>query len=318
MSGKMVEKLQCLLIQKQATFGTAETDLATGDYIETVGPATMRLNNNGTEYDAVGSGFTQGGYIPGMRDLDLAFKVYCATNGSDAPGQYGTLLECSAFAMSESVDGAFVYTPTSNIATMSHFTAWLYSGNLETNGCFVRKAYNGIFSPKWTFGNGKPTLCDLSAKLGYYAIPAVGTQVAVTRQTTIPSAFLGASALSILGDNDYQVISGEIDAGQESVLTADPLDTFGCGMALVTDRKFKFNFKVYQDVPGTVDPETALHGKTTGALTITYGTVPQSMSWASTMAQFTDVEHNDEGGVSTWTISGIMQQNNFTHTLTTK
>lgn len=315
---KQVEKLSLLLVKPQASFGTAEAAPDGTNVIETVGPATMRLNVNGTESDLVASGFTQGAFIPGSPDLDLAFKVYAVVASADTPGQYGTLLELCALLKAEGTDGIFTYTPTSKISEMKDFTAWLYTGNLDSSGAVLRKAYNGIFAPKWTFANGKPTVMDLSAKLGYVAIPAAGTHPSVTQQTAIPPAFMGATTLTINGDNDYQVISGEIDMGQQVAMTTDPADTYGNGLSAVTDRKIKWNMKVYQDIPSVVDPETALFGKTSAALTVEYGAIPQKLKWASTKAQIIDVEHNDEGGVSTWTLSGIFVENNFVHTLTTK
>lgn len=312
------EKIKLLLIQKQGVFGTAETDVAAADVIETIGPATIKLNPNGTEVDLVAGALSQDGFVPGAADLDLAFKVYCVGAGSDAPGQYGTLLELAGLVKSEVVDGTFTYAFTSAQASLADFTAWLYSGNLNTSGSVLRKAYNGLIIPKWTFAAGKPTIFDCTSKMGYGGIPAAATSPSITKQATIPPAFFATAALSIVGDSDYQIISGEIDGGQTAALTLDPSDTYGNGLSVLTDRKIKWKFKVYQDIPSVVDPETALTGKTQGALTITYGTVPQKLSWSLATAQIIDIDHDDEGGVSTWTLSGISAANAFAHSIQTK
>jgi hypothetical protein len=132
-----------------------------------------------------------------------------------------------------------------------------------------------------------------------------------------PPAFIGASAVTINGDTDYKMISGEIDSGQEVSLTMDPTNTYGYDLSQITKRKISWQAVVYQDVPATVDPQTALQNQTTGALTFTYGTAPNKISFTSSNAQIDNIENGEEGGVQTWTLSGKISTNDLSVELDT-
>jgi hypothetical protein len=314
--GHQAQKLSMLLVKQQAVFGTAEAALASIDVVETIGPATIGLNPNMTQIELVAGAFSQDSSVPGVQELDLAMKVYGVTAGSGGTGQCGMLLGLCGLVDTNSPSGTHTYAFTSALASMKDFTAWLYSGNLDSNGCILRKCQNGVFSPKWTFETGKPVVMDLGAKLGYVAIPAVATQPSITKQLTIPPAMLGAT-IKINNVSTFQLLSAEIDAGQAVVLTRDPSKTYGTGVSNIGDRKIKWTAKCYQDIPANGDPETALQGMTNAAWEITYGTVPQKFSWKSTYGQITDIKEEDAGGTTVWTLSGIFVQNNFSHIVQT-
>ena len=82
--------------------------------------------------------------------------------------------------------------------------------------------------------------------------------------------------------------------------------------------KIKLTAKVYRDNLSTVDPMTALLGKTIAAVAIEYGTVPQKTKFESTYAQIVSVEEDDEEGVESWTINGLFERNDFRIIMTTK
>ena len=94
-------------------------------------------------------------------------------------------------------------------------------------------------------------------------------------------------------------------------MTVDPTQTYGRGISLVTNRKIKFNFTVYQDITTNVDPRTALLNKTEGALTIVYGSTPQKITFDSDYAQITNVTEGDNEGVQTFEISGQINRNDL-------
>jgi len=316
---KQVSKLGLLLVKAQTAFGTTEATLTSTDLIETIGPPNMSGNYaESTEVDLVAGSFSQDATVPGPSSVDLTATVYARSGGSDTPGQYGVLLKLSGMTENEETDGIFNYTFTSTSSSITDGTAWGYSGDLSTNGSILRKAANIIFAPKWNFEAGKPVTCEFVGKGTLVAVPAAATSPAISKASTIPPAFIGATTLTINGSTYYKVLSGEIDAGQEVALLKDPAATYGYLNSLITSRKIKWNFKVYKDIPSVVDPETALLGKTTGALTIEFGTAPQKIKWTITTAQITDCKGSDEGGVETWDLSGIAISNTFTHTLSTK
>ncbi len=315
---KQAINLSMLLVKAQTTYGTAKTDLDATNIIETIGPATLKPNFGMTEIDLVAGGFDQDASIPGLTSCDLSFKVYARSGGSDTPSQFGALLGMSCFTMAEAVDGIFIYTPTSVLGSMVDCTAWGYSGNLDSSGAILRKMSSGILIPKWSFEAGKPTVMDCNGKFMYDGIPAAATAPTPTKIRTLASAFLGATTLTINGDNNYKIINAEIDMGQEAALTINPAATYGQGLTIVTKRKIKWKAKVYKDT--IVDPEHALLNPTDhiAAVTIEYGAVPQKYKWTSAYGQITNISNSDESGVETWDLEGLFERNDFTITLSTK
>jgi hypothetical protein len=310
--------LDLLLVSAQADWGVEETGLDAGDFIETIGPAKLKLNSNPNEIDLIGGGFEQDASIPGAQEIDLSLAVHARSNGNDAAGQFGLLLTCAGMKQSESTPtgGTFTYVPTSLISEQFDFTAWMYSGQIGTEACFLYKAFNGLFIPKWTFETGKPCVMDLSAKMCYSGIPALATQPtsasspALAKQRTLPPAFMGLNTHLILNSAVYQIISAEIDMGQEAALTVDAGAAYGRAESIFLKRKIKWKAKCYKDT--TVDPETALLGKTIAAVTFDFGVIPQRHSFSSTYGQITNISTSDEGGIETWDLEGIFERNDFT------
>lgn len=307
-----------LLLKEQGTFGTKESALTGTDVLETIGAAKLKFNPNNTPIDLVAGSMDQDALIPGMCENELSFSIYARAAAADDVGQFGRCLRCSAMTETESSDGIFDYVFTSVLGSMTDFTAWLYSGNADASGSILRKAYNGILSPKWMLEAGKPATMECSSKLTFEGIGAVATMPAITKERTLPSALIGASTLTINGDSDYGLLSCEIDPQQEIVLTQDPTETYGMGLSVVTNRKIKWKAKVYKDLPATVDPETALLNKTLAALTIEWGTAPQKVKFSGDYAQINEIDHSDESGVECWDLSGSFVRNDFTIRLSTK
>ncbi len=312
--------LDLLLVSEQAIWGTEEVGLDAGDFIETVGPAKLKLNSNASEVDLIGGRFEQDASIPGGQQLDLSLAVNMRSNGNDAAGQVGTLLKCSGMTQTESTPtgGTFTYVPTSKISEQKDFTAWMYSGQIGTEACILYKGYNGLFLPKWTFEAGKPCKMDLTAKFCYSGVPILGTQPtsasspALTKQRTLAPAFMGLNTHLILNSAVYQIISAEIDMGQEAAMTVDAGAAYGFAESLFSKRKIKWKAKVYKDI--TVDPEHALLNPTDhiAAVTFDFGVIPQRVSFSSIYGQITNISNSDESGVETWDIEGLFERNNLT------
>jgi len=309
--------LALLLISEQGTFGTMVTPLISTDLIETIGPAKITNNPNMTELSLVAGGHSQDASIPGAVDQDLSFQVPMRVAAADNVGQCGRLLRLCGMKEAEATDGIFTYNFTSKQSEMKDGTAWLYSGNLDANESIRKIGSNAVFAPKWTIEAGKFAVMDLSTKM-CFAPWAAATQPSITKELTLPTAFIGASTVTLLADNDYKLLSLSIDPQMEVKLTKDPSATYGYGVSVVTNRKIKFTAKVYRDNIATVDPMTLMLGKTIGALAIEYGTAPQKVKFGSTYAQITSIEEDDEEGVESWTISGLFERNDFTITLSTK
>lgn len=305
--------LSCLLITQQTTMVTMLTP-GTTDLVETIGPAKVKVNPNVTPLELVGGGFDQDASVPGFIDNDVTFQVPMRGAATDTVDQCGKLLRLCGM---KETDGTteFSYSFTSIRSEMTAASFLAYGGNLDTNGTIRQGGYNAVLSPKWTIDGGKYATMDITMKSCF--IPwATATAPTVTKARTIPSAFVGATTMTVMGDTDYKVISATIDPQQEVRLTKDPSATYGMGVSVITNRKIKWTAKVYRDVLATVDPMTALLGKTIAAITFEYGTAPQKVKFDMTYCQITDIEQDDEEGVETWTLSGLCERNNFTITLT--
>lgn len=310
-----VTKLGVLLVKEQSAQGTPESSLAAADAIETLEPPQMKYEHNPQSISMVAGGFDQDVSVPGIPHYDLTASVPVRSGGASDTGQYGKLLTLSAMTVTESPTDTFAYTFTSDESAYKEATAWCYTGTAATSGSYLHKFGNMIFAPKWTFTAGEVVKCDFTGQGAKAADPATDTQPSVTRSRVAIPAFYNLSTMTLNGDTDYQIISGEIDAGQEYDLTTDLGATYGRGRSLVTDRMIKFSFKVYQAT--NVNPFTAMSGASTGSLTVTYGSTPSQISFSMTYSQIEAIDESDENGVQTWDITGIAARNDFTHTIVT-
>lgn len=314
--GRGAVNLSMLLISKQSTFGSMLTTLNTVDFIETIGEAKMKVNPGMNPLKLVGNGFDQDAMVPGSFDQDVSFQIPLRTGGANNPGQLGKVLLLSTMSMVDSPSGTYTYTFVNAQGSMSDATIWGYSGSRDTAGALLCKAFNAVFSPKFSIESGKFGILDISTKAAFTPWIAA-TQPAVTKERTIPSALVGATTLTIAGSTAYKVISLEIDPQVEIKLAKDPTAAYGYGVSVLTNREIKWKAKVYRDIPGVVDPLTALTGKTIAALTVEYGAVPQKIKMDSQYTQITNIDNSDEEGVETWDIEGICARNDFRLVLTT-
>lgn len=313
----MVPNQKLLLVKQQSTFGTPETSGLDGDHaIETEGPHSLSYDADVTEVRRVAGVFDQDLHIPGAKTYEVSFSTYCHGGGSADSGDYGRLLQVSGLAESETT-GTFTYTPINDLTALKDATIWTYSGNTGSSSSVLRKMGNVILSPKWTFEANKPAMLELTGTGVKAAAVADSTQPSVTKERVDPSAMINASTITINGDSDYGIISGEIDFGQEVSMKKDPKDTYGRGASTVTDRQIRWSFQVYADTVATINPEAALEAKTTGTLQIAFGSAPSSVDWTLSYSQILGIEHNEDDGFETYTISGLAARNDFTHTLVT-
>ena len=311
------QNMSLLLISEQGIYGTMVTPLISTDIVETIGVVKITNNPNNTELSLVAGGLSQDASIPGAIDQDISFQIPMRVAAADNVGQCGKVMRLCGMKETEGTDGIFSYTFTSKQSEMKDGTVWGYSGNLDSSESVRKVGFNAVFSPKWTIEAGKFSVMDVTSKM-CFAPWAAATQPTITKEQTLPSAFVGATTVTIMGDTDYKLLSLTIDPQQEIRLTKDPKATYGYGASIITDRKIKFTAKVYRDNLSTVDPMTLLLGKTIAAIEVTYGTAPQKVTYASSYAQINTVEEDDEEGVESYTINGLFERNDFTVTLSTK
>jgi hypothetical protein len=300
-------------VQLQDAFGTAETDLDAADLIETIGPAEFSWEPDMTDIALVANGFEQDAAIPGAGSYELTLRAYMRTgNSSGSYGQADTLMLASGMTGATSAGPIKTYSFGSTRSAYKDATAWGYSGDLSTSSSLLRKMSNVVFRPKWTIEAGKPVIMECVGSGVYGGSAAAATQPTITKSRVAPPALLGATTLTINGDAEYRLVKAEIDGGQSTVLTLDPTATYGRGKTAITDRKIKWTATVYMDLPSTVNPETALLGRTEGAITIAYGTAPNKITFDMDYAQITGIDFADEGGVQVWNLSGQANRNHFT------
>lgn len=314
---RSASNLSMLLISQQPTFGIMCTPLVSTDIIETIGVPKIKNNPNGTELALVAGEFSQDATVIGNIDQDLTFQVPMRVAAADNMGQVGKLLQLAGMKIAESPSGTYTYTFASKVSEIKDGTFWLYRGNLDSNEAIRNVGFNAIFAPKFIIEAGKYSILDLSTK-ACFAPWAAATQPSITKQQTIPSAYVGATTMTFMGNTDYKLLSLEIDPQQEVKLTKDPSATYGYGLSLITNRKIKFTANVYRDNLSTVDPSALLTAQTRAAVTVEFGALPQKTKYNMTYAQITEIEDDEEEGVDTWTISGLAERNDFSIVFTTK
>lgn len=320
----MSTALQLLLVKPQTDFGTPETDLSANDLIETIGQPTLKWNSDGTSIKTVGGNFGSSRFVPGAGYYDVSFQHYMATGGAAGNfGQTGRLLDICAMLRTESdedsdlTDETAVWTFTSVRTELKDATIWMYSGDKSEGGALLRKTGNVILLPKWSFESGKPVTMEISA-VGTYEGPATAaTQPDVTKQQVHIPALMDVTGLTINGETGYRLLSGSIDAQQQASLSKDVSKTYGRGRSGLSDREITGSFTVYKELPSVVDPETALINRTEGALSVEYGTAPDRISFDSDYCQINDIEHSEDEGFETWTLSVQFNRDDLKITMNT-
>lgn len=306
----MVDKLELYLLKEQAVYGTPEAALIGTDVIELEEVLDSAKDRGSTELNYVGGGFRQTASIPGAHIVTITGKKYLGTDVATAFGQCLTLFEASGLSDSEVSD---VHTLTPVDAFVKDHTLWKYSGNKSASGALLDKFGNCVFMPKFTFENGKPVLFEFTGKAQYQGVQTDATQPSITPEDPVIPPFMGATITFNGNAAAFNLLSGEFDAGYESALLKDPRATWGHTTNKQTDSKTKFSFKVYQVTVATDNIEADLEARTGQLFSVAWGVGPYLFTLASGAgkAVVTNIEKDEDDGVSAWTISGVITDNDW-------
>jgi len=306
MAQRFVKNLEACLCKVQTDNETEATGLAATDLLEVMRDSSFNYEQEGTEIMLVSNSFDQEKYVPGIAKVNWSIKCPLRNFGvADAgvPPDFGALLQAMDFTEIAN-NSYYQYVPNSTGG--SSVTLWGYYGRAggTTN---LLKGYNIKGSGKLSLEAGKIGTLEFNG-MGAFSDFTTGTFPTVSRNRTLIPAVLSATVT--INGSSYKFIIVEIDFGQESDNDIDASETYGVGQSNITDRKFKFNAKVYADLQTTLDPIAALQGASEGSLVFNYGSTPE-IKIASSYSQITAVAASDQNGKTTWDLSGQLNRNDL-------
>jgi hypothetical protein len=302
MSARFVKNLETFLFKKQATYGTAETELTASDFVEVLDGSQLAVTIDSEEIKVVGPGFDQLPSVPGRETGELTLVFPLRSFGTGVLPDFDGPLQCCDMTATDSTTGYYIYTPTLNGVDGC---AWNFYGHSGTSNLDKVSNFKGSF--KISLEAGKPARLEITGPCAYNGL-STGTVPTVTRNRSHIPAVLGAT-VSING-SAYKFISAEFDANQSAELDVDASASNGCGQGNITERAIKWSAKVYADSQSTLDPIAAIRASTEAATSFSWGSGAEVKIDAA-YTQITDCKKSDQNGVTTWDLNGQCNRNDF-------
>lgn len=318
---RQVLKLSQVLMKHQTDATTVVAALVAADVMEFEEGFKVSFDPKVTKVNLSGAGFGQGKSVIGVHECSFSGTLPMRTNGAEGvagAGQCGKALALCGMAETASdtdADSAmdrFIYRPSNSIAAWKSGTFLGESGNVDASGSLLRKIQNCMGNAKISldFDNDIAKL-TIDGKGALTTVDAAGTQVVVTPLAVDVPSLKGAT-ISFFSDTDYVLTNIEFDLGVESTTTLNPTNANGLGQSVITDCKVKWTAKVFKDTLAL--PTTPLLAKTEGTISVSWGTVPNKITVATTKAQIEKVSDGNQNGVETYELSGICVDNDLTIT----
>lgn len=309
MAARQIVSLEQVLAKIQTTFGTLEAALTGTEFTEP-SKATIAFNPAVTPVVLVGAGFSQNVSVVGPLDADLSLSFPFKTGGAqDKPGYWAMFLQSCGFKETPT-SHVYAYTLSNATDDWKDLTVWGYTGNKNASGALLRKVSSVMSTAKITLDFEKSfATIDFTCKGAYEAASAAATQATVTKGTSLSQA-LKSATVSILADANLVPLSLEFDINNTVSVLVNPTAANGKGLSLIDNKGIKWSLKCYMDSGST--PDATLIAGTTAALSCSWGAAPNKLTVGTTKAMIDKISESNQNGVSTWDITGICVDNDFT------
>lgn len=311
----MVTSSELYLARLQAALGVGEAALTASDWIDCLGESKLDIVPTSDPMRTVSGRSSQDASVPGLINADIQLDFVIRSAGAAVLPHWMKIAQAARLALTETVvdNGTKYILKPSDIH--KDVTVWKYGGAPGANKSQLKQAVNCVFDWKITQEVGKKAIISFqSGKGSILNLPISGTLPTIVKPELYTPALLSADLISLFGQS-YKLIKYEISG---SVVVEQRLDgtTFsGYGNTEATDHEIKFAITVYADTPNVIDPYTAWRNSTTGDILITYGKTGEKISHNIGDAQIDDIKESKQGNITSWDMTGISIDNNYTLTV---
>lgn len=317
----MIKELDLYLVKEQTTFGTPESSLTgAANFFPALPDSKIEVSPEFQDVEVVSGGYDQDISIRGMVKASVGLSCYMRSIGTAVGNvpDFGLLAKAAGFAASTATGGSkyrHVFVPASALIGKD-LTVWHYSGGVGASASILRKVGNVVGDWKISGDAGKPGIFSLVGGKGKFISDAAATLATPTKDRSLIPAI--NTVVATINNVSYKVLKFEFTGGNGAEQFIDSTTDYGMGRSDITKKKGKFMVQVYADAVLAL-PITALLGGdvlAATALSIRWGsTADKKIDVVCAYPQYTDVKTEDSGGLTVWTISGILTRNDITITV---
>lgn len=307
-----IEKLGCVLLEKQTDRTTPETTLGINDFCDVLEPGKLTISPEVEQDNRGSTGFDNYPPTIGRTQTEIGLTFALHSLGSAKNPDFVRAMECAGWERRLDTDYIIMH-PISEIVNAA--TVWGYSGGPGTQKAFVEKFGNVMFDGSISLEAGKRAVLKLTGKGKYLAKPIRATMpnIDAQRERVVSPPLL--SAVITVNGISYGFLKGEITFGQAVESNVDATDTYGGGDSDITDRKLEWSATVYQKIDSSYIPHDNLFAGTTGVLDFQWGKIydaphPDCRIYAP-KATLIDVKPGNNNGVNVWELKGIIEENDL-------
>jgi len=307
----MIKKGRIYLGQIQDAWGTPETDLVAGDFLEVNEDVEMSVICENEKNPTINGGYGQNAVILGAKRAECSLPFNVRSFGSTTVPDWCTMAQAAGFDLAESfIDPEYKYilTPTALGTTQVDATIWEY------NIGQVTKAGNMVFDWELSGESNKKCMFNMIGGKGVVqALPATGSRPTITKSAAYCPAIVSPTK-TILGSATYSLISFSFK-GNNTIEQFVDGSTYGYGKSRITNREIDFELQVYAEIPATVNPYTTMDAGSETTITINFGKTGEKIDIDTDSANIQNIERTESGNLVAWTITGVIVDDDLTITV---
>lgn len=301
----MIDKGRIYCAQIQAAWGTPETDISGTDFMEVLEDSNIVIVNENDNNPTVSGGFGQNEVVIGAARTEATMNFNMRSFGATPAPDWCTFAQAAGFVLAGT--NPYTLVPAA-IGVHKDITVWMY------NGGRVIKAGNMMFD--WEISadiNKKAIISFTNGKGTLIALPTALASPTVTKSGAFTPVVLPMTK-TILGSSAYSPLSFSIK-GNSTIEQYVTGTSFGYGKSEITNREMEFEIVAYAELPATADPYTAMRAGGGTELTIEWGKTGEHIEITTDSANIKDIKEDKSGNLITWTISGLILDDDLTITV---
>lgn len=311
----MITASELYLARIQTTLGAGESDLTAADWIDCLPESKLDIVPTSDPMKTVSGRSSQDASVPGLINADIQLDFAIRSAGAAAPPSWANIAQAARLALTEEEVGSgtkYILKPSNGHKDV---TVWKYGGAHGANKSQLKQAVNCVFDWKISQEVGKKAIISFqNGKGSLLSLPVSGTLPVIVKPELYTPALLAADTISIFGQQ-YKLIKYEISGNVPVEQYLDGTSFSGYGQSEAVDTEIKWSMTVYAESPTVVDPYTAWLNRTTGDINVVYGKTGEKISHNIGDAQIEDIKEGKQGNITSWDLTGISIDNNYTLTV---
>ncbi len=311
----MITASELYLARLQGALGVPESNLIAADWIDCLPESKLDIVPTSDPMKTVSGRSSQDASVPGLINADIQLDFAIRSAGASTIAHWVKIAQAARLGLTEDVVVAgtrYILRPSNEHKDV---TVWKYGGAHGANRSQLKQAVNCVFDWKITQEVGKKAIISFqSGKGSILSLPVAGTLPTIVKPELFTPALLAADLISLFGES-YKLIKYEISGNVPVEQRLDGTTFSGYGNTEATDIEIKWAMTVYADSPNVIDPYTAWRNRTTGDIDITYGKTGEKISHSIGDAQIEDIKESKQGNITSWDMTGISIDNNYTLTV---